>query len=104
MYATGTPGTHELVNQALRAVQVTGVAMMAGWLAERALDTGFRIRGLGLLAGLIGLYAGTSFWAYGGWSHGPMLGDLALAPALAGAFAVCGVLKLVGLGLAGPRW
>jgi len=95
---------HQAVDQTFRVIQATAGAMLVGWLVERALDTGFRVRGLGLLAGLIGLYAGTWIWACGGWNHGPMLGDLAIAPTIVGAFAVCGVLKLVGLGLAGPRW
>jgi hypothetical protein len=94
----------QAADQAFRVVQATAVAMLVGWIVERALDTGLRVRGLGLLAGLVGLYAGAWIWAYGGWGHGPMFGDLALAPTIAGAFAVCGFLKLVGLGLAGPRW
>jgi hypothetical protein len=95
---------HHMTEQIFRIVQATAVAMLVGWLVERALDTGFRVRGLGLLAGLVGLYAGAWIWAVGGWGHGPMFGELALGPTIAGAFAVCGFLKLVGLGLAGPRW
>ncbi len=94
----------QAADQAFRVVQATALAMLVGWLVERALDTGLRVRGLGLLAGLVGLYAGAWMWASGGWGHGPMFGDLALAPTIAGVFAVCGFLKLVGLGLAGPRW
>jgi len=104
MYSVEIVSAQQVADNAFRALQVTAVAMLAGWLAERALDTGFRVRGLGPLAGLLGLYVGSWFWAYGGWNHGPMVGDYAIAPAVAGALAVCAVLKLVGLGFAGPRW
>ena len=104
MYAVEVVSAQQVADHAFRALQVTAVAMLSGWLAERALDTGFRVRGLGPLAGLVGIYVGSWVWAYGGWTHGPTFGDYAIVPAIAGSFAVCGVLKLVGLGLAGPRW
>jgi hypothetical protein len=85
-------------------LQVTGVAMLAGWLAERTLDTGLAVRGLGLLAGLVGLWLGPWLWGWSGFGTGPLVGGFPLAPLLVGVFAAAGVLKLVGLGLAGPRW
>jgi len=91
------------VDQAWRVGQVAGVAMLAGWIAERVLDTGLPVRGSGPLAGLIGLCLGSWLWAWGGWDSGPMLGSVPIIPAFAGAFAVCAVLKLVSLGLASPR-
>jgi hypothetical protein len=77
--------------------------MLAGWISERALDTGLGIRGIAPLAGLVGLYAGRALWGWTGWSVGPLVAGFAVVPALAGALATCAVLKLVGLGLAGPR-
>ena len=93
-----------MVDEAWRIGQAAGAAMLAGWAAERVLDTGLRIRGIGPLAGAIGLGLGSWLWSWEGWDQGPMLGSVPVVPALAGAFAVCGVLKLVGLGLASPRW
>ena len=103
MYATEAGGPL-VMNEGVRLLQAVAVAMLAGWLAERAVDTGLRIRGIGLLAGLLGLYAGRWIWAATGWHDGPVVAGLALLPLVAGAFAVCGVLKLVSLGFPGARW
>jgi hypothetical protein len=43
-------------------------------------------------------------WTWTGWDSGPSLGGFAVLPAVAGTFAVCALLKLVTLGMAGPRW
>jgi hypothetical protein len=79
-----------------------GVAMLAGCLAERMLDTG--VRGIGPVAGLLGYWAGARVWDAAGWSDGPLVAGVPVLPMFAGALAVCGVLKLIGLGAAGPRW
>jgi uncharacterized membrane protein YeaQ/YmgE (transglycosylase-associated protein family) len=104
MYAAEVGSTPAFLNEACTVLQAVAVAMLAGWVAERTVDTGLRIRGIGPLTGLIGVYAGSRLWAWSGWDTGPLLGGLAIVPALAGAFGVCAVLKLVSVGLAGPRW
>src|SRR5262249_24601871 len=71
---------------------------------ERTVDTGLKTRGTAPLAGLAGLYIGRALWAWGGWSAGPIVGGFPVVPAVAGAFAVCALLKLLRLGAAGPRW
>ena len=78
-------------------MEVTGTAMLLGWLAERVLDTGIRIPGIGVAAGLLGLYLGAWLWDLTGWSSGPRLAGFPIVPTAAGAFAVCGFLKLIGL-------
>ena len=42
---------------------VIGTAIVLGLLAERVLDTGIRIPGIGAAAGLLGLYLGAWLWA-----------------------------------------
>jgi len=76
---------------------VMGTAIVLGLLAERVLDTGIRIPGIGAAAGLLGLYLGAWLWDLTGWSAGPQLAGLPIVPTAAGAFAVCGFLKLIGL-------
>lgn len=93
-----------MVNEAYRAAETTVIAMVAGWIAERTIDTGFAFPGTAPLAGLAGLYIGRVLWTWGDWSSGPVIGGFPVLPSLAGAFAVCAVLKLVRLGAAGPRW
>ena len=104
MYAADEAATPAAVNQALGVIQAVGVAMLAGWLTERALDTGLRIPAVGPLCGLVGLWAGGWLWHWGGWDTGPLLGGVAVVPALAGTLGVCAILKLVSVGAAGPRW
>jgi hypothetical protein len=103
MYAAGQAST-PVLNDVLGAAQATAMAMLAGWLGDRALDIGLRIPGIGPLAGLAGAWVGSSLWAWGGWDTGPSLGGFAVLPAIAGTFAVCALLKLVSVGMAGPRW
>lgn len=76
---------------------MTGTAMLLGLVAERMLDTGIRVPGIGAAAGVVGLYLGAWFWDLIGWSSGPLLAGLPVVPTFAGALAVCGFLKLIGL-------
>jgi uncharacterized membrane protein YeaQ/YmgE (transglycosylase-associated protein family) len=83
---------------------VTAGAMLVGWVAERAFDTGLRVRGIGLLCGVIGLHVGSLLWSWAGLQTGPTIVGFPIVPAVAGSLAVCALLKLVTLGVAGPRW
>jgi uncharacterized membrane protein YeaQ/YmgE (transglycosylase-associated protein family) len=84
-------------------LQVGVLAVVVGWAADKLIDTGLRIRGLTLAAGLIGLHAGSWVWGAIGWPRGPSFADHPLIPAFAGALAVCAVLKLFGAGVEGSR-
>jgi len=101
MHAVETPS---LVAHAWEMVQLTAVALLAGYAAERLLDPGLGVRGLPALCGLAGLYVGAWMWDAGGWAPGPALAGHALFPTFAGALMVAGIFKLVSLGAAGPRW
>ena len=103
MYAVQAGADPELLHEALSLLQTSAVALLAGWAAERLLDTGLRIRGLALLCGIAGVYAGTWTWTVAGWPHGPNVAGQAVVPTFAGALAVAAVFKLVGLGVVGPR-
>ncbi len=87
-----------------RFIELVGLAATAGWVGDRVLDPGVRIRGIDLLAGLVGVMIGAWLWQMGGWPPGPAVGSQPIFPALAGTFAVCMLLKLAALGAAGPRW
>ena len=76
---------------------VMGTAIVLGLLAERVLDTGIRIPGIGVAAGLLGFYFVAWLWDLTGWSMGPLPAGLPIVPTAVGAFAVCGFLKLIGL-------
>ena len=104
MYAVDPEPAQDLASHVVRMAQLGGIALVAGWLAEHLIDTGFRLRGLALLAGATGFYAGSCLWDFAGWPSGPTVWGYALLPAFTGAFGVCGVLKLVSLGVEGPRW
>ena len=82
MFAADALVTSHLVHQAYRIGEVAAAAT---------------------LAGLCGLYLGPALWSFTGWHDGPRIGDFAVGPTVAGAFAVCAALKLVGLGFAGSR-
>jgi uncharacterized membrane protein YeaQ/YmgE (transglycosylase-associated protein family) len=103
MYAVEAGADPELLHEALSLLQTTGIALLFGWAAERLLDTGLAVRGLPLLCGVSGLYAGTWVFTLAGWPHGPRLAGQALLPAFAGALAVATIFKLVSLGVDGPR-
>lgn len=85
-------------------VQVAGVPLVAGWIAERLLDPGLQVRGLALFSGVAGAYFGSWLWTVSGWERGPTLGGHALVPVLVGALAVTALFKMIRLGAAGPRW
>ena len=93
----------ELIGQAWNLLQLVTVAALAGWTAERVLDTGVRSRGLPFLSGLFGLYVGPQLLAMTGWPMGPVVAGQPLLAAFAGALAIGAFLKLATLGAAGPH-
>lgn len=95
---------HEMVRQAWDLLQLVIVAGLAGWSAERVLDTGVRTRGLPFLSGLFGLYVGPHVLDLAGWPMGPVIAGQPLIAAFAGALLIGAFLKLASLGAAGPRW
>ena len=94
----------ELLREAARVAQVVLVAAAAGAAAERILRPGLAIRGLSLLAGLAGLYAGGWFWDLGGWAPGPAVLGHPILPTVVGSLVICLMIKLAAIGAAGPRW
>jgi hypothetical protein len=104
MYLAPATLDADLFDQLAGIIQVTTIAFLAGSLGGRLLGVGVRARGLPLLCGLTGLYAGTWLWNVGGWDGGPAIAGYGLLPALAGALAVAGFVRLVELAVAGPRW
>ncbi len=94
----------ELVVHAWDLAQLVVVAALAGWSAERLLDTGVHTRGLPFLSGLFGLYVGPRVLDLTGWPAGPMVAGEPLLAAFAGALVIGAFLKLASLGAAGPRW
>jgi hypothetical protein len=101
--ASGVVLEDELLRQLWRFLQVAALALVAGWTAERVLDSRTGTRGVSLLCGLGGLWIGSWATAAGGWSGGPAVAGHAVLPAFAGAFLVSGLIRLVTLGVAGPR-
>jgi uncharacterized membrane protein YeaQ/YmgE (transglycosylase-associated protein family) len=95
---------HELVVHVWDLAQLVVVAALAGWSAERLLDTGVHTRGLPFLSGLFGLYVGPRVLDLAGWPTGPIVAGQPLLAAFAGALLIGGFLKLASLGAAGPRW
>jgi uncharacterized membrane protein YeaQ/YmgE (transglycosylase-associated protein family) len=93
-----------MVRQAWDLFQLVVVAGLAGWSAERLLDTGVRTRGLPFLSGLFGLYVGPRVLDLTGWPMGPEIAGQPLFAAFAGALLIGCFLKLASLGAAGPRW
>ncbi len=104
MHAAYQGATPELASQLWSVIQVMAVAELAGWIGNRVLDSGIRARGLTLLAGLVGLFIGRWLMGVAGWPTGPTVAGFPLLGAFAGALAVSAVVKLVALGVAGPRW
>lgn len=93
-----------LIGQAWNLLQLVAVAALAGWTAERVLDTGVHTRGLPFLSGLFGLYLGPHLANLTGWPSGPIVAGQPIVAAFAGALVIGGFLKLASLGAAGPRW
>jgi uncharacterized membrane protein YeaQ/YmgE (transglycosylase-associated protein family) len=92
-----------LLGQAWEILQLVVVATLAGWSAERLLDTGVQTRGLPFLSGLFGLYVGPRVLDLTGWPAGPVVAGQPLFAAFAGALLIGAFLKLASLGTAGPR-
>lgn len=93
----------ELARQAWNLLQLVTVAALAGWTAERLLDTGVRSRGLPFLSGLFGLYIGPQLLAMTGCPTGPVVAGQPLLAAFAGALTIGVFLKLASLGAAGTN-
>jgi hypothetical protein len=93
----------ELLSQAWALVQLVVVAGLAGWSAERLLDTGVHSRGLPFLSGLFGLYVGPRIIDLTGWPAGPEVMGQPLFAAFAGSLAIGCFLKLASLSAAGSR-
>jgi hypothetical protein len=94
----------ELMSQAWALAQLVFVAGLAGWSAERLLDTGVRSRGLPFLSGLFGLYVGPRVLELTGWPSGPVVAGQPLFAAFGGALLIGCFLKLATLGSANARW
>ena len=92
-----------LLSEAWSLAELVVVAALAGWSAERLLDTGVRSRGLPFLSGLFGLYIGPWVLDMTGVPMGPTIAGQPLIAAFAGALLIGGFLKLASLGTAGPR-
>jgi hypothetical protein len=92
-----------LFEEGARLIQASLLALAVGVVAERLVDTGVRARGIPLLCGLTGVYVGAWLWRLAEWNAGPHVAGHALLPALLGTFAATLFVKLVGLGMAGPR-
>ena len=82
----------ELLREGTRLAHLVLLSAAAGLTAERLLRPGLAVRGLALLVGLGGFYAGS--WLLGQ----PLL------PPIVGALGVCLLVKLAAIGAAGPRW
>jgi uncharacterized membrane protein YeaQ/YmgE (transglycosylase-associated protein family) len=87
-----------MVWQAWDLLQLVVVAGLAGWSAERLLDTGIHTRGLPFLSGLFGLYVGPRVLEMAGFPMGPTIAGEPLFAAFAGALLIGGFLKLASLG------
>jgi hypothetical protein len=79
------------------------VIAAVGWLAARAFDSGVRVPGFSLVVGFAGYLFGTWVWDTGGLGGGPIVASIDLVPLAAGTLIVAFLLKLVGLGVVGPR-
>jgi len=79
------------------------LAIGVGLVAERLVDTGVRARGIPLLCGLVGVYAGEWLGEALRWHPGPSVAGHAVLPALLGTLMVAVAVKLVALGMVGPR-
>src|SRR5439155_1456917 len=71
----------ELLREGTRLAHLVLLSAAAGLTAERLLRPGLAVRGLALLVGLGGFYAGSWLWALADWSPGPaLLGQPLLPP------------------------
>src|SRR2546427_13121161 len=104
MYAAPAGLAPDVFEQGWGLVQLAAVVSFTGLAADWLVDSGLSLRGVPIVTGAVGLYAGTWFWNLGGWDSDPAVGAYPLQPAFAGALAVTGVLKLIGLAVAGRRW
>jgi|CXWL01.1.fsa_nt_gi hypothetical protein len=94
----------ELLHEAWGLLQLVMVGGIMGFIANRTLDPGLRARGLAAAVGLCGLYLAPLLVEAGWpWPTGPLIVGQPLLPALAVTLGITGTLKLLGLGLAGPR-
>jgi hypothetical protein len=91
------------LNQAWNFVPAVLLIATVGWVADRALDAGLRVPGFSLVVGFAGYLFGTWVWDTGGLGGGPIVASVDLVPLAAGTLIVAFVLKLVGLGVTGPR-
>ena len=104
MYTASAETNANLLEHGIALMQVAGIALLSGWTVSRLVDLGGEVRGLSFLAGLVGFYAGSWFGSLHGLSGGVLLAGHPLVPALLGVLCVGMILKLLVLGLAGPRW
>ena len=84
-------------------LRLSVLAIAAGLVAGRLVDTGVRARSIPVLCGLTGVYAGTWLEELCSWHPRPHIAGQALLPALLGTLAVTMAVKLVALGMAGAR-
>lgn len=103
MYAAPAGLDPDLLDRLLAVAQQTAIALIAGIGTVRLLGVGLRARGLPFLSGLVGLYAGSWLWGFADWHAGPMIAGHGVFPAVAGALAVAGTLRLIELGFASSR-
>jgi uncharacterized membrane protein YeaQ/YmgE (transglycosylase-associated protein family) len=78
----------------LRMLGVVVIAAVLGWTAARCMDPGVRARGISLLAGLVGLTAGTWVAGFAGWDPGPTILGYTLLPSFIGSLAIVRLLTL----------
>ena len=100
------PGTtNELLQEVWGLLQLLVTGGIMGFVAHRTFDPSVHARGMPAAVGLFGLYL-APFLVEAGWpwSTGPLVAGQPLLPALALTLAMTAVLKLVGLGVEGPRW
>jgi uncharacterized membrane protein YeaQ/YmgE (transglycosylase-associated protein family) len=93
----------QVLGQAWTILQLVVVAFVAGWTAERVLDTEVHTRGLSLLSGLFGLYVGPRLLEMTGWPTGPEVAGQPVLGAIVGAMVIGSFLKLASLGTPSAR-
>ena len=73
---------------------------LCGWVAHRLVGLKFRLYGLRIFFGLVGLQAGAWLWQSFAWQPGPTIADVSLLASFAGALVLFGFLKLIEMALA----